>query len=117
MSPITEGDVVLMLASGLTQEKIDIIKNNWAECFAIDVMKAENVEEYAKLFLYAHEIPQEPDPEWVDPQDGTPRPMIDKYTLAEWALISAVGGIRREINRGGAQKYAYKPKELFENGI
>lgn len=39
---------------------------------------------FSELFLFSRPIPQIPDPEWVDPGDGTPHPMVDEFTVKGW---------------------------------
>jgi len=41
-----------------------------------------------------------PDPEWVDPEDGTPEPQIAKYTNKEWVTEKVRQLIVRDVRRG-----------------
>lgn len=41
-----------------------------------------------------------PDPEWIDPEDGTEAPQIAKYTNANWVNEQIRRIIVRDIRRG-----------------
>ncbi len=44
-----------------------------------------NVAEVIETIVWLQAIPQIPDPNWVNPEDGTSAPLVDKYTGAQWA--------------------------------
>ena len=39
-----------------------------------------NVAEVIETIVWLQAIPQIPDPNWVNPEDGTSAPLVDKYT-------------------------------------
>ena len=41
-----------------------------------------------------------PDPEWVDPEDGSEAPQIAKYTNSEWVTEKVRQIVVRDIRRG-----------------
>lgn len=44
-------------------------------------------------------IPQIPDPEWVDPGDGSEAPMVDEFTGSQWAKEALRRLVRRDVAR------------------
>ena len=53
----------------------------------------ENIPRWADTAKFLWEIPQIPDPDWVDPEDGTEQPYINEFTDNQWAKE----GLRRWI--------------------
>ncbi len=41
-----------------------------------------------------------PDPEWVDPEDGSEAPQVEKYTNSEWVTEKVRRNIIRDVRRG-----------------
>ena len=41
-----------------------------------------------------------PDPEWIDPEDGSEAPLINKYTDAEWIREYVRQHLKGQIERG-----------------
>ena len=44
-------------------------------------------------------IPQIPDPEWVDPGDGSEAPLVDEFTAAQWAKERPRRWVRDQVAR------------------
>lgn len=44
-------------------------------------------------------IPKIPDPEWVDPKDGSVAPLINKFTDQVWAKKCVVNYIKQSVAR------------------
>jgi hypothetical protein len=44
-------------------------------------------------------MPQIPDPEWVDPEDGSEAPLIDEWTAMEWAKLVLRSFLSRTVGR------------------
>ena len=45
-----------------------------------------------------------PDPEWVDPDDGSTAPMISQYTTLQWVNYCAREWFKKRVFRGHALK-------------
>ena len=61
----------------------------------------EKAVEYIDDYIYIHKnIETIPDPEWVDPEDGTSAPQIAKYTDAQWIRDHILRYIKGQIQRG-----------------
>jgi len=52
------------------------------------------------IFRYLPNNETEPDPAWVDPEDGTPPDQIPKYTDVEWADEIVWRWLKRCYNKG-----------------
>lgn len=44
-------------------------------------------------------VPQIPDPDWVDPGDGSQAPMVDEFTPNQWAKETVRRKIVRDVRR------------------
>lgn len=61
-------------------------------------------------FEEIYPIPQIPDPEWVDPEDGSTAPMVGEYTSEEWIEIRTRQWLRDTIARGEQARKRRKAK-------
>lgn len=64
-------------------------------------IKDLNLNVATPAFLRLNPMPQIPDPNWVDPGDETPQPLVDKYPnnkarVEEWLKEALL----KEINKG-----------------
>ena len=50
-------------------------------------------------FEAIYPIPQIPDPEWVDPEDGSTAPMVPEYTSEQWLEVRLRQWLRDTIAR------------------
>ena len=41
-----------------------------------------------------------PDPEWVDPEDGTECPQVPKYTTIQWVRYNEIQKFKADVYRG-----------------
>ena len=57
---------------------------------------------YRTKFLKAQPIPLVPDPEWVDPEDGSEAPMIAEFTAAQWFKEFLRRQVAKQLRRGEA---------------
>jgi len=68
-------DIVLKLEGAGPTIQVTLVKD-----VGDDINIAKNA------YLAVHPIPQKVDPEWIDPEDGTPPDMVDIYGPAEHFL-------------------------------
>ncbi len=54
-------------------------------------MTAEKAADVASALRGLWPIPQIPDPEWVDPEDGSAAPLMDEFTDIQWAKKKLIG--------------------------
>lgn len=64
-------------------------------------------------FLKSNPIPMIPDPDWVDPQDGSVAPMINKFGPMKWFIMQMQGWFLTQISRGLLQDSADNAKNIF----
>jgi hypothetical protein len=71
------------------------------------------VDEYISDYIYVHKNTETiPDPDWVDPQDGSEAPQIVKYSDKQWVKEHILRHIKGQIIRG---KNAKAKNALEEN--
>lgn len=64
-------------------------------------------------FLEVYSMPQIPDPNWVDPEDGSTAPLVDKFVnVKELAEDKMADWIIKIINRGLTKKHD-SSKQVF----
>jgi len=59
----------------------------------------EKVQRVIAAMKGLHPIPRIPDPDWVNPGDGSERPKVDEYTGPQWAKERVRRWIRDEVAR------------------
>ena len=66
----------------------------------VKVIPSAKLADFRAGFLRKEPVPQIPDPAWVDPEDGTQAPLIDKYSelqhfanvlAQDWRMIYKAG--------------------------
>ena len=66
---------------------------------------SDKVTEYISDYVYVHKNTEQiDDPEWVDSEDGTKAPKVNKYTDVEWAREHILRYIKFQIVRGKRAK-------------
>ena len=61
-------------------------------------------------FEHIYPIPQIPDPDWVDPKDGSTAPMVGEYTSEKWIEIRTRQWLRDTIARAEQARKRRKAK-------
>lgn len=57
--------------------------------------------EYIAAYVFVHKNTETiPDPEWVDPEDGSEAPQVAKYSDGAWVREHIKRSIRKQIVRG-----------------
>lgn len=70
------------------------------------ILKDANIAEATDDFLTIHPMPQIPDPNWVDPKDGSTPPMVNKYASTKaWAEAYLINHMWYQLERGAIKKY------------
>lgn len=83
----------LMFCFGVTAEEITI---------EVPDLKMGN---YVDDYVYVHKnVEQIDDPKWVDPEDGTKAPKVNKYTDEEWMVEHIAKYITGQVKRGKKAK-------------
>jgi hypothetical protein len=68
-------------------------------------------------WLKAHPMPQIFDPDWVDPEDGSMAPLVDKHSSTKELVESMLGDrVTKVINRGLAM-IAEETKQVFRRDM
>ena len=82
-----------------------ICTNVWGLELRYTIPKAK-VDEYVDDYVYIHKNRETmPDPNWVDPEDGSEAPQILKYTNQGWTKEHIRRYIGNQIRRGKNAKY------------
>ena len=112
MADIVEGDVVIIAPKGITQAQYEQLEGI-ATSIAKVKIPATLVASYRKAFIAERPKDQIPDDTWVDPEDGTLQPTVDRVSDLRHLVLAVKHWIQVQYSRGITKTEPPVLEELF----